>query len=310
MSTKPNCLKTLCYSALCYPTHSRDARLLPSLWCPSQRRMADGKVSMTDGNRTRPHLRDLVGVIPVAQSQTQDDTTLTFLSIDCYADGWVANLRVHRPDTHGYPLFQFYPKRDPDPASHYGGKGSSLLHLDAGENWYLSYVFWPALRPAQSPLIFDVPIMRFIDLPRNEGGILVAEVPGPWRYVVPVSAGTDAVRCAPSGERWRPRNVAQRRERQRDTLPNYGPIFDDVLDIFYRYDPMVAWIDPAGAEWFEPVTYRILDRLTDAHSAADVEAIALDECRKRWKTSFSESRFDEIGQLIWQAWQRRETGRR
>jgi hypothetical protein len=263
---------------------------------------------MAAGTRTRPNLRDLVSVIPVAQSQTQDDTTLTFLSIDCYADGWVANLRVHCPDPHCCPLFQFYPKRDPDPATHYGGKGQSLLHLDEGENWYLSYVFWPALRPAQSPLVFDVPIMRFTDLPRWEGGILIAEVPGSWRFVVPVSAGVDATTTAPSDERWRPRNLAQRRERQRDTLPKYGPIFDEVLDIFYRYDPMVAWMDPAGAEWFVPVTYRILDRLPNARSAADAETIALDECRKRWRTSFSESRFDEIGQLIWEAWQRREAG--
>ena len=183
-----------------------------------------------------------------------------------------------------------------------------MLHLDEGENWYLSYVFWPGLRPAQLPLVFDVPIMRFTDQPRSEGGILIAEVPGPWRFVVPVSQGVDTVQTTVSSERWQPSNRAQRRERQQDTLPKYGPVFDDVLDIFYRYDPMVAWMDPAGAEWFVPVTYLILDRLPRAHSAADAEAIALDECRKRWKSSFSESRFDEIGQLIWAAWQRRQAG--
>ena len=51
---------------------------------------------MTDGNRYPPQLRDLLRVIPVAQSQTQDETTLTFLSVDCYTDGWVANLTANR----------------------------------------------------------------------------------------------------------------------------------------------------------------------------------------------------------------------
>jgi hypothetical protein len=265
---------------------------------------------MTDGNRYPPQLRDLLRVIPVAQSQTQDETTLTFLSVDCYTDGWVANLRVNRPAPQSYPVFSFYPKRDPDPATHYGGIGISTSHLDHGSNAFLSYSYYPALRPGQPPLAFDVPVIRFTDRPRREGGALVAEAPGPWRFLVPVLDGIDAVQTKADSNRWQPSNLAQRRERQRDTLPTYGPIFDDVLDIFYRYDPMVAWMDPAGAEWFTPVTYPILDRLPHAQSAADVEAIALDECRKRWKSSCSTAGFDEIGQLIWEAWQRRQAENR
>ncbi|MGI8690095.1 MAG: hypothetical protein ACR2M3_16070 [Thermomicrobiales bacterium] len=258
-----------------------------------------------------PQLHNLVRVIPVAQSQTQDDTTLTFLSIDCYADGWVANLRVIRPDSQGYPLFMFYPKRHPDPVTHYGGKGASILHLDNGPNWYLSYVFYPALRREELPLEFDVPVMRFTDRPRREAGALVAEVPGPWRFVVSVLSGTDAVQTTINSERWQPSNLDQRRDRQRETLPVYGPVFDDVLDILYRYDPIIAWMDPLGAEWYTPVTYLILDRLPQAQSAEDVRNIALDEFRKRWKATFHEEfaeRFDEVGELIWQAWRRRQAG--
>ncbi len=257
--------------------------------------------------RYYPRIDGLVRVIPVAQSQTQDDTVLTFLSVDCYSGGWIANLRVYRSDPQGYPLFMFYPKRHPRPAIQYVGSGPSTPYTEGDANWYLSYAFQPALDPDEPPLEFDVPVMRFTDRPRTEGGALVAEVPGPWHFVVPVSEGAAAKEVLSVGERWQPSNGKQRAERQRETMPIYGQLFDDVLDIFYRYDPIIGWLDPSGAEWYVSVTYLILDRLPDARSAEDVRIIALDEFRKRWKTTFHEEgqRFNEIGVLIWEAWQRR-----
>src|SRR4051812_20865910 len=54
-----------------------------------------------------PMLHDLVRVIPIAQSQTRGETTLTLLSLDCYADGWAVHLCVHHPDPYVFPAFMF-----------------------------------------------------------------------------------------------------------------------------------------------------------------------------------------------------------
>ncbi len=121
--------------------------------------------------RYYPTLRDLVCVIPVAQSQTRDDTTLTVLSLDWYADGWVANLRVHRDDPRYYPVFTFHPKADVRRTHQFGGSGSfsSWHHRDGDPNWYFSVIFYPALAPDDALLEFIVRVIRFNDRPAPTG---------------------------------------------------------------------------------------------------------------------------------------------
>ena len=116
-------------------------------------------------------LHDLVRVIPVAQSQSRDDTTLTLLSIDCYADGWVTNLRVYHPDPHAFPVFLFFPKPDKRRTYQYGGgHGIGPWRYDVADpNCYLSKVWIPPLNPEPVPLAFDVNIIRFTDRPAHEG---------------------------------------------------------------------------------------------------------------------------------------------
>ncbi len=78
-----------------------------------------------------PTLHNLVRIISVAQSQTRGDTTLTFLSIDCYTDGWVINLRVHHPDPRVFPLFDFHPSDTKMPLS---ARGRSVKRITSTTN--------------------------------------------------------------------------------------------------------------------------------------------------------------------------------
>lgn len=253
-------------------------------------------------------LRDLVRIIPVAQSQTRGDATLTLLSIDCYADGWVTNLRVHHPDPHYFPVFLFHPKPDKRRAYQYGG-GYGIdpwRYDDVDPNCYFSSVWIPPLNPEPVPLEFVVDVVRFTDRPRKEGGILMAEIWGPWRFEVDPAGGNTAMEREPPTSPGPVRNGEFREQRQEQTMPVYGPVFDTLLDIFYRYDPYgIAWLDPSGAEWYAAIMVNILHGLSYARSAQNVADILVYEFHHRWNFDIQKNpRFEQFSNEVWEAWQR------
>ena len=86
----------------------------------------------------------------------------------------------------------------------------------------------------------------------------------------------------------------------------YGPVFDTLLDIFYKYDPHgIAWLDPSGAEWYAGIMVNILHGLSYARSATDVADILIYEFDHRWNFDIKgKPRFEELTNEIWDAWQR------
>ena len=252
-------------------------------------------------------LRDLVRIIPVAQSQAYGETTLTLLTIDCYADGWVTNLRVHYPDPRVYPVFRFYPRAEKRPEHGYGGGHwfGPWRYEDTDPNSYISIAWIPTLDPETVSLKFFVDVIRFTDRPRSEGGILVAEIWGPWRFDVDSSGGYAAQEREPRASPGPARNREFRTQRQEETMPVYGPVFDTLLDIFYKYDPHVAWLDPLGAEWYAAIMEKIVHGLSYARSAQNVADILTYEFDHRWKLDIQKNpRFDQLVAEVWEAWQR------
>jgi len=254
-----------------------------------------------------PTLRDLVRVVPVAQSQTQGDTTLTFLSLDCYTDGWVANLRVHRLDPRYRPVFGFHPKPDLRRAQQFGGSGSffSWHHREGDTNWYLSIIFFPALDPDETPLEFVVPLIHFVDRPT---GFMATEVVGPWYFRVLPTGGIPA-EVTPMNDTIKGSTGYGERiaKRQQETQSRYGPVFDDIIEILYRTDPMgIAWDNPIKGEEYYKEVRDIVERLPEAESAKDVQQIGVDVFHRWFGIAHREERWDKIGELIWQAWQQRQ----
>ncbi len=96
-------------------------------------------------------------------------------------------------------------------------------------------------------------------------------------------------------------------KRRRETLPKYGPVFDDVIEILYRTDPMgIAWDNPVKGEEYGKEVRDIVARLPDARSGRDVAQIGQDVFHRWFGIDGRGERWDEIGELIWQAWQRRQ----
>ncbi len=264
-----------------------------------------------------PTLHELVRIVPVAQSQTCGDTTLTLLSLDCYADGWVINLKVLYSDPHVFPFFNFHPKNDQRRSRQFGGApgfGPWHYHTD-DRNFYLSFVKHPALDTEPIPLEFFVPVVQFLDCLPNQGQergcLLVAEEWGPWLFTVDGSHGMTAEERTPTEPSWKPIKEAEHARRQERTLPLYGAVFDTLLTIFYRYDPArIAWLDPSGAGLYERVAENIHRGLRYARSLSDAREVLVFEFRHQWGDMFEEGpRFEAMVEEVWQAWNREGVSR-
>jgi hypothetical protein len=259
-----------------------------------------------------PSLRELVRIIPLAQSQTRGDTTLTLLSIDCYTDGWVINLRTHHADPHLVPIFNFHPKYDNRRSRQYGGSpGFGPWHYHSDDrNHFVSFLKHPALAPDPIPLEFFVPVVQFFDaLPTEKherSVLLLAEEWGPWHFTVDTTTCKTAEEQEPAEPSWKPIKEAEQAQRQARTVPRYGAVFEMLLAIFYKYDPgRIAWEDPAGATLYEKVTENIHRGLLYARSLADARAVIAFEWRDHWSKTVTEGpRFEAMVEESWQAWNR------
>lgn len=90
-------------------------------------------------------------------------------------------------------------------------------------------------------------------------------------------------------------------------MPQYGAIYDLVLETLYRYDPWwVGWKGdvPFGAEEYAPEADQIVPRLTEAQSADDIRRIIHEVMGLYYgKTLGGEERYAEMAQEIWWGYQ-------
>jgi hypothetical protein len=83
----------------------------------------------------------------------------------------------------------------------------------------------------------------------------------------------------------------------------YKDLYEDVARILYEHD-LMALAGPADE--YEPEAGTIIARLRTARSAADVRRITHEEFVRWFNADLvgEESRYEDIAQQIWQAWQR------
>ncbi len=143
-------------------------------------------------------LRDLVDVLAVAQSVHTGSTTFSLLSVERYADGFVAQFRVgqeYSPDACGQQQQRFPElvcEATDDRTGRYtawptGGSGSAGQGLRV---WRLAYRFAPALDHAAQELRLIV-----VELVWRAHALMPVEAEravGPWTFPVPLPPGAPA----------------------------------------------------------------------------------------------------------------------
>ena len=148
-------------------------------------------VRVTPGNppasplpSSHPKLRDLLRVIPVAQSRVVHSTTITLLSLELYGDAFVANFRVVlRRSVPGAGWRSLICHVEDDRAVEYQGTSfGEVLVLDG--HWRLTFYFTPPLDTTARELRFGVDELRW-HLPRAERTEVIET--GPWTFVIPVT---------------------------------------------------------------------------------------------------------------------------
>ena len=137
----------------------------------------------TGATLSYPTLRDLVRVIPVAQSQTCGDTTshssrLTAMRMA----GSAISVSPCRPTL--LPGLLVHPAYNANRARQFGGSGGffSWHHREGDRTGTLSVIMHPALDPDEPDIEFSVPTIHFSDRTPIAWGVLMAETQGPWRF--------------------------------------------------------------------------------------------------------------------------------
>lgn len=167
------------------PSHRQS--ISGSAWVQTSATTGSGATSTFGGpSSSGPRLRDLLRVIPVAQSHTVDGVTVTLLSIETYADGFVATFRViAEPAPSGHRFPQLVLEITDDQGNRYNGwPGGGVGDY---EQWRLIHRFAPALAPNAQELHLDVTDVRW-RTPGNQPEEK-AEV-GPWAFAVPIPGDT------------------------------------------------------------------------------------------------------------------------
>lgn len=143
--------------------------------------------------RPLPELRDLVGVVPIGQTERAGAATLTLLSLERYGDGFL--VRGHllwdedEPSTgdgdwnvdHPVPVLAADDLGTAYHGRNFGGGGD-------GTSWRFDHAFAPAIPPAVAELRLTVPVLRWLRTSPPWTARATAEEridPGPWTFVVP-----------------------------------------------------------------------------------------------------------------------------
>ncbi len=110
--------------------------------------------------------------------------------------------------------------------------------------------------------------------------------------------------------------------RQQQVMERYGCLYEEIIDIFDQYDPLVApgWEHHEKEEWergeYSPEVVRILPRLEGAQSLDDVRRIVHEvflynygsDGQPNWDYIGPEERFQRVSVQVWDAWKLAHTG--
>lgn len=148
--------------------------------------------------QSRPQLRQLKRVIPIAQSQQHDEILVTLLALEVYADGCVITTLLQAIPEPGIPLNRFgvawftVTFRD-DLGTSYSGTLCGSSSSSRGGCWQgrAACECTPTLDPGARKIWIDIAALRWerwqgeLD---GEGGLTPGETTlGPWRFTVAVT---------------------------------------------------------------------------------------------------------------------------
>ena len=127
---------------------------------------------------SRPQLGPLVRVVPLAQTQEQQGFEATLLSLEVYAAGFLANMRLRFVDQVSFDSLNFNTRiRARDDRDTPYQEHTYVVHWPHVWEWRLVASFAPELAPLAQALHLEVPAQRW----RQAGEERVA---GPWTFVV------------------------------------------------------------------------------------------------------------------------------
>jgi hypothetical protein len=234
-------------------------------------------------------MKQLVRVIPVAQTQSHGGVSITVTSLDWYAIFLNIHLYLWRDAVDGLiPRFHTSIFFDGERPPRGGGWGPAEVYPRHAENphWYfVEHLTYPPPGPNVNAVQLVIPVVHLAREFDSGAYRLIQDVPGPWTFVATTAVARAAevtnahtVSQETIDPLWaEPSRVAELRARRRErTLPLYGEVYDDVLEAIYRYDPhAIGWRGdvPFGAEEYTPEADKIVPRLPQANSEDDVRRI-------------------------------------
>jgi hypothetical protein len=140
----------------------------------------------------RPHAEELVRVIPIAQKQAHDETTVELLSLESYTDGfilqarlWVANPPLMTAAQHNHPLIRKILATD-DRGTRYQGFPKGGTGNQWGE-WRFTFAFAPALTPSTRELRLTLPELRWWQVKQSVAEATKPDIEiqtGPWEFTI------------------------------------------------------------------------------------------------------------------------------
>lgn len=139
----------------------------------------------------RPHAQELVRVIPIAQKQTRDETTVELLSLESYTDGfilqarlWAANPPPMTVAQHSHPHIRSVLATD-ERGTRYRGLPKGATGNQWG--WRFTFGFVPALTPSTRELRLTLPELRWWRVKQSAPEATKPDMEiqaGPWEFTI------------------------------------------------------------------------------------------------------------------------------
>jgi hypothetical protein len=145
--------------------------------------------------RDLPALRELIRVVPIAQTQRHGDVEAIALALEVYADGFVVTVLLQATGQPG--LTQGSPDLPLAATDDRGGRYTSRMHGGSGGGdpqrwqWRLARSFTPALDPAARELRLEAAEFHWLRPDPTQRTLTPASVvPGPWTFTVALPGAT------------------------------------------------------------------------------------------------------------------------
>ena len=99
------------------------------------------------------------------------------------------------------------------------------------------------------------------------------------------------------------RSRADIQEEQRRLKKEFGNLYDDVLALLFRYDPIGINFED-NVDEYSPEVGTILPRLKECRGEDDVRRIVHEEFTRWFGEAGTPEKYSDIGPEIWRLWQR------